>query len=172
MSDALAPPLRHQLAGIDPRTELAVFAPKPAQARAKARLHAQLAAAADRVDLASLTATEVAALAGNVRVVEWLRDPAFAAWLADKDTYAYQALALRETAVAVLDDILTADYEPKILTAKDKLKAVDMLFQLTGSYPAKEKAIRFADAGLDGMSADQVKAEIAALKAKVRELPG
>lgn len=158
MSD---PTPRDQLAGIHPKTDLTVFRPSQSQEYAKARLHDRLKARADLVDLASLTAQEVADLAGNQRVLGWLKDPAFAAWLADNDAYAYTALALRETAVAVLADILRADYEPKILTAKDKLKAADMLFQLTGAYPAKSKEVRFMDAELERMPADQVRAELA-----------
>jgi hypothetical protein len=146
-------------------SDLESFRPSAEQQRAKARLHARLRERAEVVDLASLTADEVATLAGNRRVLTWLRDPGFAAWLADKDTFATNALAMRELAVQVIGEVLLSDYEPKVLTAKDKLKAADMLLQLTAAYPAKQREVRFLDKDLDAMPPDQVQAELRKLRA-------
>ncbi len=171
MSDDDLPPPSVQLAGINPRVELELFAPTVTQARAKARLHAQLREHAETMDLDRMPAQEIAELAGHTRVLQWLKDPGFAAWLFDRDSYVYDALALRETAVQILGDILLSDYEPKILTAKDKLKAADMLLTLTGAYPAKQRDVRFLDAGLDAMPDDQVQAELAAMRKTLAKLP-
>lgn len=111
------------------------FRPSPAQALAKARLHHRLAARQGLTDLESLDATQVVDLAGDRRVRGWLRDPEFAAWLYDRDDWQPRAVALRDVAIDVLEDILLGDYDPKVLSAKDKLKAADMLLNLTSSYP-------------------------------------
>lgn len=169
--DTPSTPLPRQLAAVDPRTDLKAFSPNVTQARAKARLHAQLRERAETVDFATLSATELAELAGTQRLLQWLREPGFALWLSDRDAYVYDALALRETAVRVVADVLTSDYEPKILTAKDKLKAADMLFTLTGAYPSKTKEVRYVDRDLDNMSDDEVQRQLAETKQKLKQLP-
>lgn len=103
-------------------------------------------------------------LAGDARVAKWLRDPAFAAWLYDRDTFVHRAVALKDLALRVLEDTLLAEYEPKVLTAKDKLKAADMLLQLTGAYP-KAAPAKFLDRDLDAMDADEVERQLAAARA-------
>lgn len=136
------------------RPDLAGFQPSPAQALAKARLQAALQARAGLVDTASLTAQELVAWSGDARVARWLRDPAFATWLTDREDFVHKATALKDTAVAVLQDILLGDLEPKVLTAGDKLKAIDLLFKLTGSYPRAQ--LRFGDRELDAMDEAEV----------------
>jgi hypothetical protein len=160
-----------RLGAINPKIELTPFTPNATQARAKARLHVMLRERAETTDLASLTAQELADMAGNSRVLGWLKNPGFYAWLADKDSYVYDALAELETAVRVIADILNSDYEPRVLTAKDKLKAADMLLNLTGAYPSKQRDVRFLDAGLDAMPEDQVRTELAAMRKQLRQLP-
>jgi hypothetical protein len=159
------------LSAVDQISTLEAFDPRPMHARAKARLHARLKERAEATDFRTCSIDELAELAGDRRIGQWFKDPGFVAWLADSEAFAYDALALRETAVAVLADILNSDYEPKILTAKDKLKAADMLLTLTGAYPAKQRDVRFLDASLDGMEPDEVRRELAAVRAKLRELP-
>lgn len=145
-------------------TDLAPFEPSQTQALAKSRLHQRLAERRGLLDLESLTLDQVVALAGDARVERWLRDPAFAAWLYDRDTFVHRAVALKDLALRVLEDTLLAEYEPKVLTAKDKLKAADMLLQLTGAYP-KAAPARFLDRDLDQMDADEVERQLAAAKA-------
>jgi hypothetical protein len=142
--------------------DLSSFAPSRAQARAKARLDRQLAARAGLVDLAALTLNELTQLAGDRRVAEWLRDPAFAAWFTDRDSFVDEAVALKDLALRVVEDILLAEIERGVLTAKDKLAAANMLFQLTGSFP-KAQPVVFADKALDAMSDADVQAELAKL---------
>ena len=81
----------------------------------------------------------------------------------DRDTFVHQAVAMRETALGVLGDIILGDLEAKVLTAGDKLKAIDILLKLTGSYPRLAGA-RFLDRDLDTMDEAQVERELAALK--------
>lgn len=140
---ALTPPTP---SGLD----LAPFRPSKAQALAKSKLQARLSERRGLVSVEAMTADELATLAGDRRVVRWLGDPGFAAWLTDRDTFVHTAVSLKDAALQVLEDILLGDYDPKCLTAKDKLKAADMLFQLTGAYP-KTNQIRFLDRDLDGM---------------------
>jgi hypothetical protein len=160
MSDTLTPTLKGM-------RDLEAYSPGTEQQRAKARLHQRLRELEGIRDLESLSAQELADLAGSSRVLKWLREPGFAAWFADKDTFVINALAMREVAVAMIGDVLMGDYEPKILTAKDKLKAADMLLQLTGSYPAKQREVRFLDKDLDNMPPDEVQAQLTAARAKL-----
>lgn len=155
------------LDGLSRVVDLETYRPSREQERAKARLHQRLRERAEVVDLASLTADEVATLAGNRRVLTWLRDSGFAAWLADRDSWVVDALAMRQTVIAVIAEVLTSDYEPKVLTAKDKLKAADMLAQLAGMYPPKSREVRFLDKDLDAMPPDQVQAELAKLRGQL-----
>jgi hypothetical protein len=153
-----------ELDALSRAVDLESFRPTLEQERAKARLQLALRDRAEHIDLATLSADEVAGLAGNRRVLTWLRDPGFAAWLADKDGWVADALAMRQTVISVIADILTSDYEPKILTAKDKLKAADMLAQIAGMYPPKSREVRFLDAEVERMSPDQVRAELSKLR--------
>lgn len=130
------------------------FAPTRTQALAKTRLHARLAATSGITDVESLTLTQLVAWCGDRRVEAWLRDPQFALWLFDRDSTATHIQSLKDLAVATLEDILLADYEPKVLTAKDKLKAADMLLQLNGAYP--RQAPRRFDAELEAMDDAEV----------------
>ncbi len=155
------------LAHLTKMVDLETYKPSHEQERAKARLQLALRERGEVTDLGSLTADEVAHLAGNRKLLTWLREPGFAAWLGDKNTWMVSALALQETVIAVLADILTSDYEPKILTAKDRLKAADMLLQLTGSYPAKSKEVRFLDKDLETMAPDVVQAELAKIRGEL-----
>jgi hypothetical protein len=156
------------LAGVD----LTQFRPNDTQARAKARLHEQLRRREGVIEFANLTAQELADLAGTQRVLQWLREPGFAAWFADKDTFVYEAIALKETVIAVFRDIMRADYEPGILTAKDKIKAGTELLKLADAYPVKQREVRFLDKDLESMPPDMVQAELTRIRAGLaKELP-
>src|SRR4051812_34629306 len=96
-------------------TDLQSHSPTMEQSRAKARLTLKLRERADTTDMACLTGAELVAMSGNSRILKWLQDPAFAAWIADKDTIIHNAIALREIAVQKLGEIVMADYEPKVL---------------------------------------------------------
>jgi hypothetical protein len=124
-------------------------------ALAKSRLQARIAERRGLVSVEVMTGAELSELAGDKRVIRWLNDPGFAAWLTDRDTFVHTAVSLKDAALQVLEDILLGDYDPKCLTAKDKLKAADMLFQLTGAYP-KANQVRFLDRELDGMEEAEV----------------
>lgn len=154
-------PTLKPLGAVPAELDLANFKPSSAQAKAKARLQAALAQRQGLVSVEALTQAELVVLAGDRRVGRWLQDPTFAAWLTDRDTYVHHAVALRESAVQVLEDIILGDYDPKCLTAKDKLKAIDVLFQLTGAYP-KSTQVKFLDRDLDAMDEAEVDRQLLA----------
>ena len=146
------------------------FLPTTAQAVAKSRLQHALAALGGVTDLASMTADEIVKAAADRRVLQWLKDPAFAAWFYDKDEFVHRATALKEVALAELEHIIRMDDDnPKTLASK--LKAIDMLLQLTGAYPGKRTAADALDDHLDRllgkMSEAETESKLASLKAKV-----
>lgn len=149
---------------VDQGLDLAPYRPSKAQTVAKARLQAHLASRAGLVAVEAMTQAELVAVSGDRRVAKWLQDPSFAAWFTDRDTFVTQAASMKEAALAVLEDIILGDMDPKLLTAKDKLKAIDILFNLTGAYP-KHNQVRFLDRDLEQMDEASVDREL--LKAGV-----
>jgi hypothetical protein len=147
------------------------FLPTTAQAVAKSRLNHKLATLGGVTDLASMTADEVVKAAADRRVLTWLRDPAFAAWFYDKDEFVHRATALKEVALGELEYIIRLDDEgnPKALSAK--LKAIDMLLQLTGAYPGRRTASDALDDHLDKllgkMSESETDSKLVQLKSKL-----
>lgn len=141
------------------------YRPSALQSLAKARLQDRLADQADRVDLASMTLTELTAWAGDRRVGVWLKDPAFAAWFTDRDDFRHRSVAMKDLGLQVLQDVLTHELVPKVCTMADKLKALDMLFKLTGAYPAKAPG-QFLDRDLAAMSEDEIDRQLANARPK------
>lgn len=141
--------------------DLSPFRPSKAQAMAKARLNTYLTAKAGLVGVEAMTKDELVRASGDRRVGRWILDPEFAAWLTDRDTFATKAAALKESAIEVLEDILLGDMDPKVLTAKDKLKAIDLLMQITGSYP-RHTQVRFLDRDLESMEEAEVDRQLMA----------
>lgn len=148
---------------------LAPYRPTPARERAKVRLEAKLRELGGSRDLESLTEDELVEYAGDRRILTWLRDQEFARWLAERDSFMTSALAARQEIIDMLIGIVRSDYEPKILTAKDKSKAAEILLNVTASFPAKQKEVRFLDRDLDNMPDDQVKSETAKLQAMLKQ---
>ena len=146
------------------RQDAQEFSPNRTQNSAKARFWAKFKGQAGLVELSTLTKLEVIQLSGSKAVEAWLRDPKFALWFFDKDSLSHRLHALKETAVDVLEEILLSEYQAGVLSAKDKLKAADMLLQVTGSYPSRTKEIVFADERISKMSEDEVERELKNLK--------
>lgn len=151
------------LDALPPVRAFEAYRPTPLQSLAKARLQDRLADLGDRVDLASVTLTELTAMCGDRRVATWLKDPAFAAWLTDRDDFRHRAVAMKDLGLQVLQDVLLHELVPKVCTMADKLKALDMLFRLTGAYPPKQ-AVTFLDKDLANMSPEDADRELAALR--------
>ena len=146
------------------RQDAQEFSPSRTQSSAKARFWAKLKEQAGLVELSTLTKLEVVQLSGSKAIEGWLKDPKFALWYFDKDSLSHRLHALKETAVDVLEEILLSEYQGGILTAKDKLKAADLLLQVTGSFPSRTKEVVFADERISKMSEDEVERELKALK--------
>lgn len=136
------------------------WSPSEAQSLAKARLQSRLADRQGLVDVLALSTPELCRLAGDKRVATWLRDPAFGVWLTDRDDFRHRALALKDLGIQTLQAVLLMDLEPKVCTVADKIRALDMLFKLTGAYPPKEPA-RWLDPDLDSMDEAAVDRELA-----------
>lgn len=156
--------------GAIPADSLGGWTPTQAQMLAKARLHARLRDLSILTDIGSLAPARLAELAGDRRLSRWLDNPDFVAWVYDRDDFAHRAIALKDEAIQVLADILRAEYEPKVLTAKDKLKAADMLLQLTGAYPSKTKEIRYLDKDLAELTEAEATKQLADVQAELAAL--
>lgn len=140
------------------------FSPSRTQSIAKTRFWNRFNEEAGFLDLESLSRDDVVRLAGTKQVTGWLKDQGFARWFFEKDSLVHRIQSLKETAVDVLEEVLLRDYEDRVLTAKDKLKAVDLLLQVTGSYPSRTKEIVFADARINAMSDEEVEKELEATR--------
>jgi hypothetical protein len=143
------------------------FRPKKEQMLAKSKFWGRYEEQAALLDLQSLTKEDVRRMSGSRHIETWLRDPEFAAWFFEKDSLAFRLRALKEAAVDVLEEILLSEYEEKILTAKDKLKAADLILQVTGSFPSRTKEVVFYDERLNRLSPEELEKELAEAKQKV-----
>lgn len=139
------------------------FKPTPLQGVVKARLQARLEERRGLVDAESLSLDDLEALAGSKRVRLWAKDPRFLAWLLDSDHFTHRARALKDVALGVLEEILTGPYDPKLCSSKDKLRAADLILQVTGAYPSKT-SVRFLDRDLETMEEAEVDRQLAAAK--------
>jgi hypothetical protein len=143
------------------------FNPTPEQALAKARFHARLAERSSLIDAESLDPDDMVEAAGAPKLYKWRELPGFWDWFLDQDTFHHRAVALKDRAMAELEDIIGSEYIEKILTAKDKLKAIDMLLNLTGAYPAKQREVKFLDKDLEAMTPEEVELQKAELQQKL-----
>lgn len=136
-----------------------LFWPTIAQSEAKARVEAWLATRKGMISLEALSQDDLALRCGTRKVLEWLKDPGFQAWFYERDAFQVKAQALKEHALAVLQELAFDD--SGAVAPKDRLKAADMLFTVTGAYPTKTKEVRFLDRDLDAMPDHEVERQLA-----------
>jgi hypothetical protein len=151
-------------------TELKEFIPNRMQREAKARFSKQ------KEELSSIRAVEqlsiaaMAELANAPRLTKWASIPGFMDWWLETDTAGVKIKALEELAIERLEEILC---QPLVggkeapAQAKDVLKAIEMLLQLSNRFPAKNKEIRFLDKSLDSLDSHQVQKEIESYQLKL-----
>lgn len=146
----------------------AEFSPNKSERMAKARLKKALEDAAALIDPTKLSLAEMARIANSPCIEKSASKPGFIGWLLDEDTTALKIKALEELALEKLEEILHTEISAKgAVQAKDALKAIEMLLQLSNRFPAKNKEVRFLDKSLETMDEKQVKAETQRLQRKL-----
>ena len=142
--------------------------PGKADQLAKAKLHRWLAEQRGLIDVETMTIEEVRQVAGE-RGVALLKDPELGPWFIDRDTFNTKLLSYREQLLEELAGLAfqPLDPEDKSFSAKDKLKAQDMLLNLMGAYPSRQKVVKFLDREVGQMDQAQVRAAKAELQKKL-----
>ena len=137
------------------------FVPSKAMERAKARLwdtinsNPYLTTA-----LEDLTLQAIVEMSGQPKILDWMdTNPSFLSWFCDQKFEKYDMEAMAQVARRVIEEILTAPLEEKLLTAKDKLNAANMLLQLADKFPNKRREFVYVDKELGRMGLDEVDRE-------------
>lgn len=144
------------------------FEPNKMQNRAKIRFIHNLSEQAAVLDKESLTLDDIAKLADTDRVKDWaVHSPNFLPWFLDLDRTGLDLQAHAEAAIKLLRDIMDAEPEPKILTAKDKVNAANILLQLADRFPSKRKEIRWLDQEVGKLTEGEVQKQIEEYKKKL-----
>tara|TARA_R110000868_G_scaffold408361_1_gene691412 strand:+ start:114 stop:557 length:444 start_codon:yes stop_codon:yes gene_type:complete len=128
-----------------------MFNPTPEQSLAKIKLHEFLESGSGIWTVETMPLDVMCKLVGTKKLNTWIRGAEFAAWWINRDSTKQRARALVDSALFELEDLMTNQE----VAAKDRLKAIDMLLNLTGSYP-KAAPPRFLDKDLESMDAQEV----------------
>lgn len=102
-------------------------------------------------------------LAGTDRIVEWLKDPHFAAWFQDEE-YLVDTIAAEQRANI---DLLRSIRDSENAHASDRLKAARMLLELADAFPGRKSEIKFLDDRLNSLTEAQTEKEIRQITAKL-----
>ena len=150
--------------------DISDFKPNRMQSEAKARFNKQ------KDDLASIRAVEelsisaMATMANAPRLAKWAQIPGFMDWWLETDTVGTKIRAMEEMAVERLAEILATPLQggkEAPAQAKDILKAIEMLLQLSNRFPAKNKEVRFLDKSLEQLDKAELDKQIEAYKTKL-----
>ena len=128
-----------------------IFNPTVEQALAKIKLHDHLDSGLGIHTIETMPLDLMCKIVGTRKLNTWVKDAEFAAWWTNRESVRQRARALVDSALFELEDLMTNQE----VAAKDRLKAIDMLLNLTGSYP-KAAPPRFLDKDLESMDAQEV----------------
>lgn len=146
------------------------YRPTAHQQRVKARIHRLIDERSHIIDRDQLFGnTELLVeFAGTSKILEWLGHPGFVAWIYDDHMVVDEIFSMRDQAVRAINEILTdPDVEPK-----DRLKAANMVLELTDMFPGKRNEVRFLDERLNSLSSNETDREIQRLTGQLAKLPG
>lgn len=144
------------------------FTPSEEQRIIKARLHQTLSERSFAVDVESLTMEQLVGMTGDKRMEKWAKDsPAFLSWLLDKDVFKFRAQAYAEIALEQLYSILVEPIEDKLLTAKDKIAAANLILQIADRFPNKRKEMVWLDKDVGRLSEEDTDRKILEYKKKL-----
>lgn len=142
--------------------------PSMAQRMIKERLLKTLEEMEATIDVESLTMDQLVNIAGTTKIKEWAeKSPSFLPWLLDQDYQSHKIKAAFDLGVEQIIGILESEYEPKILTAKDKIAAFNILANVADKMPTKRKEVRYLDESVGNLPASELDKELAAAKQKL-----
>lgn len=144
------------------------FKPNMTQRIVKERLLDVLEDMEATVDVESLTIEQIENLTGSSQIKAWAeKNPAFLPWLLDSKYQGYNLRAIFDLGVEKMVDILESEYEPKVVTAKDKIAAFNIISTLADKVPTKRKEVVYLDKSVGDMDDEQVARELAAARKKL-----
>lgn len=144
------------------------FKPTETQIMSKARLHKALASKKFLVDESNLRIEDLEVMCGTRSIEKWCTaSPMFLLWLLDKDFEDVKLASYVQLAIGEIVSILQSPYIEKTLTAKDKLKAAEIILNLADKFPSKKKEITYLDKDVANMNDDSVEAELVAARQKI-----
>jgi len=109
------------------------FVPKEEQARAKVEFYRWLDNTGGLRSAESVGLDELARVCRTAKIREWMVKPDFQRWFYNRDYFGVGVEALRDLAVEELKRIA---FDPTgLIEPKDKLKALNMILQLSDAYP-------------------------------------
>lgn len=150
------------------KQRLKVFKPNNAQRMAKERLLSAMEELEGQLDMESLSITQIVNLTGCSEIEKWVdSDASFLPWILDTDHQSHRLKALFDKGLDEMESILDSDYEPKILTAKDKIAVFNILAQLADKQPAKRKEVKWIDESVGQMEDTEVAKELAKARQKL-----
>ena len=99
---------------------------------------------------------------GSNYIEKWANaNELFTFWILDVQYDEHKLSILRDLAISSLVATLKSDYIEKVLTEKDKIKAAEILLNLTGSFPSAKKEVKYLDEGVNRMSDADVQRDLA-----------
>lgn len=105
---------------------------------------------------------------GARKLIDWAdREPLFLAWFCDEQFEEVTLQTLASEAILEVYDIMKSPMEAKILTAKDKLAAANLLLQLADKFPNKRREFVYVDKELAKMTESDVDKEMKAIEAQL-----
>lgn len=146
------------------------FTPTYQQEMAKARLHKNMEGAFVKPYDLGMAAIATHAGCTIPQLEKWGQQEGWAAWFFETDTAEKHIVSLKEMAINQLRDILQlplGDGKDGSVTAKDKLKAVEIIIETADMLPNKRKTVEFLDRDLGKMDSDTVDAEIVKARTKL-----
>lgn len=125
---------------------------------AKARLKSFLK---NNPQASNLSLDDLCKICLTQRLRVWIdKYPKFLIWFIDIEYETVRMDAYKENAIDVVMKIMNSKYAEGVLTAKDKLKAAEMMLQITNTFPQKTKETKYQDKQLESMDSDTVKTEL------------
>ncbi len=106
-------------------------------------------------DPSKLTSTQIARLAGDIKLVSFLADPEFYEWFMEEKSEEDLLKAGAENAIRCLMDIISGNQEVK--SASAQVTAAKILLEMAGYGPKQSKEVVYKDEQIAKMSEDELK---------------
>lgn len=154
---------------LEAASKVETFSPTHAQWMAKERLKSARKNKTFLVDESNLRLEDLEAMCGSKSIEKWAKSsPMFLWWLLDKDFEETEIQAFAQAARRKVHEIMMGDPIEKIRTAKDQLKAAEIILNLADHFPAKKKEVKWLDKDLEDMSEDVVQVQLAEARRKIK----